>query len=79
MLIHITHITPKKDFSMAIQFSDGVEKRIDFIPFIGTDNLSNQLKNYSYFSKVKIYENGRGIYWPNQFDFCPDYLYSLGS
>ena len=78
-MIKITHIEPHTDFSITITFSDGVKKIVDFKPFIGTDNLSNLLGNYEYFAKVKLYENGRGIYWPNDFDFCPDFLHDLAA
>ena len=56
-------------------FSDGREKTIDFKPFIGEDKLSSPLSDVKYFEQVETYENGRGIYWPNDYDFCPDFLY----
>jgi hypothetical protein len=56
-------------------FSDGTEKVIDFDPFIGEDKLSKPLSDPAYFIKVELYENGRGIYWPNDYDFCPDFLH----
>ena len=56
------------------EFSDGTEKIIDFTPFIGEDDLSKPLLDPAYFKRVKLYENGRGIYWPNGYDFCPDFL-----
>ena len=68
MLVRITNIEPHIDFTITIKFSDGIMRTIDFKPFIGNDKLSSQLKDYGYFSKVTIYENGRGIYWPNDFD-----------
>jgi len=74
-MIKITHIEPRHDFSIDFTFSDGMKKHVDFKPFIGTDKLSKPLHDFTYFSKVKIYDNGRGIYWPNEFDFCPDYLH----
>jgi hypothetical protein len=56
-------------------FSDGSEKTIDFLPFIGEDELSKPLSDPAYFRKAELLENGRGIYWPNDFDFCPDFLH----
>ena len=55
-------------------FSDNTEKTIDFSPFIGEDKLSKPFSNPEYFSKVELYEHGRGIYWPNDYNFCPDFL-----
>lgn len=74
-MVRITHIEPHKDFSISLTFSDWMVKDIDFKQFIGTDMLSAPLKDYEYFRKVKLYENGRGIFWPNDFDFCQDYLH----
>ena len=78
-MIKITHIEPHSDFTMSISFSDGLRKDIDFKPFIGRDVLSSALSDYSFFSKARVYDNGRGIYWPNDFDFCPDFLHSYAA
>lgn len=76
-MVRITYIITYEDFSIEITFNDGLRKTINMKPFIGYDNLTLPLNNYSYFCKVRICENGRGIFWPNQFDFCPDYLHDF--
>ncbi len=73
-MVKITDIQPNTDFSILIEFDDGKKKIIDFKPFIKDDPLTNQLSDPEYFRQVRIYENGRGIFWPNSYDFCPDYL-----
>lgn len=73
-MITINKIIILENYNIFFLFSDNTEKIIDFKPFIGSDKLTSHLSDMSYFSKVKIYENGRGIYWPNEYDFCPDYL-----
>ncbi len=78
MFIKIEEIQPKPDFTAVVSFSNGVLRDIDFKQFIGADKLSSPLKNYNYFVQVKAYPNGRGLYWPNDFDICADYLYGLG-
>jgi hypothetical protein len=55
-------------------FSDGVQKDIDFMPFISKSEFTKQLLGQEYFQTMKVYENGRGVYWPNGYDFCPDTL-----
>jgi hypothetical protein len=77
MLTHITHIEPHLDFSIDITFSDGLVKNISFQPFIERDHMGAPLKDFGYFNQVKVYDSGRGIYWPNEYDFCPDYLHDL--
>ncbi len=74
-MIRIEEISIKGDRKINFRFSDGIEKLIDFTPFMKEDALSNLLSNPDYFREVKMYENGRGIYWPNGYDFCPDFLY----
>jgi hypothetical protein len=74
-MISITNYCLKGDRKIHFNFSDGTEKTIDFDSFIEDDNLSKPLSDHAYFQKVALYENGRGIYWPNDYDFCPDFLH----
>lgn len=73
-MVKILRLHIKNDYCIHIVFDDGVEKTIDFKPFIGADPLTKPLSDPAFFRKVKIYENGRGIYWPNDYDVCPDNL-----
>lgn len=73
-MISITKFEVLDNKKIHFSFSDNTEKTIDFTPFIGADKLSNPLSNPAYFQKVELYEHGRGIYWPNDYDFCPDFL-----
>lgn len=74
-MIKITDFKIKSGKKIHFQFNDGTEKTIDFQPFIGEDSLSKPLLDPIFFSKVELIENGRGIFWPNDFDFCPDFLH----
>lgn len=73
-MVRIVELKITGDQRIKFSFSDGVEKEIDFAPFIGSDKMSQPLSDPDYFAKVKTYDNGRGIFWPNEYDFCPDYL-----
>ncbi len=70
-IIELEHLG---NYHIKITFSDGLEKTIDFSHFIKEDPLTSKLKDLKYFSQVKLYARGRGIYWPNGYDFCPDFL-----
>jgi hypothetical protein len=59
---------------LLLHFDDGTDKLLDIKPFIGDDALTRPLADPTYFQQVRIYENGRGIFWPNKYDMCPDYL-----
>ncbi len=77
MLTHISNITVFDNHTIKFSFDDGVTKIIDFKPFIRDDQLTKPLADIDYFKKVKLYDRGRGIYWENGYDFCPDYLHEL--
>lgn len=78
-MISITGFEVLDDKKIRFNFIDDTEKTIDFTPFIGEDKLSSPLSDPAYFKEVELYENGRGIYWPNDYDFCPDFLYQYQS
>jgi hypothetical protein len=73
-MINIIKFKVLDDKKIHFNFSDNTEKTIDFTPFINEDSLSKPLSDPAYFQKVELYDKGRGIYWPNDFDFCPDFL-----
>ncbi len=73
-MIKITKISPLDNHCILLVFSDGVKKIVDLSNIIQDDELTKPLANESYFKRVKIYSDGRGIYWDNSFDLCPDYL-----
>ena len=74
-MIKITDFIVESEKKIHFHFNDGTEKIIDFDPFIGEDSLSKPLSDSAFFKKVALIDNGRGIFWPNDFDFCPDFLH----
>ncbi len=73
-MVKITQLHVLPHHHLRLVFDDGVEKIIDMTPFMREDSLTKPLSDPDFFSQVKIYENGRGIYWPNDYDVCPDNL-----
>jgi hypothetical protein len=74
-MINITKIKVLSTNKTQFTFSDGREKTFDFTPFIGESEKCKPLSDPAYFEKVELYEHGRGIFWPNGYDYCPDFLY----
>lgn len=70
----IKKIQVLEDSKILFVFDDSSSKTIDFHGFIGKSRLTEPLLGKKYFNQVAVYENGRGIYWPNGFDFCADFL-----
>ena len=73
-MIHIISLEALPDSFLLLRFDDGTEKLVDMKPFIGDDALTNPLQDAAYFRQVRLYANGRGVFWPNEYDMCPDYL-----
>jgi hypothetical protein len=71
--LHVIAVKPLSGYLLALTFDIGEERVVDLRPFIGT-GLSAALRDESYFQQVKI-ESGGGIYWPNGYDFCPNFLH----
>jgi hypothetical protein len=65
-------VKPLPDYMLELTFLDGYKKTVDIRPFI-REGLSAALLNEAIFQEVKL-ESGGGIYWPNGYDFCPNFL-----
>ncbi len=73
-MIKILKIEILEKHHIKFEFDDGSQKVVNCGNFIKNDPLTSPLNDEEYFCSVKIFENGRGIYWPNGYDFCPDNL-----
>ncbi len=74
-IIHdIIKVEPLGDYSINIQFDDGMVKNIDIKPFID-GGISADLRDIDFFNKVYL-DNG-SVTWPNGYDFCPVFLRKL--
>lgn len=73
-MIKITKIDVLDNYNLHIYFDDKTDKIIDIKPFIKPGTISGALLEKDFFKKVMIYNNGRGIFWPNDYDLCPDTL-----
>ena len=69
----VISVRPLPSFLLELMFEDGLRKVVDMHPFIG-EGLSATLQDEDYFRQVAI-ESGGGIYWPNGYDFCPNFLH----
>ena len=69
----VTEVKPLENYRLFLRFNDGSTKEINFLPFLG-EGITKQLLDKKYFAQVNIDEGG-GIYWPNGYDACPNFLY----
>ena len=69
----VISVKPLSNYLLDLTFSDGFHKIVDLRPYIGP-GLSGALREKNYFQQVGL-ESGGGIYWPNGYDFCPNFLH----
>lgn len=69
----VKSVTPLPEYKLKLIFSDDFEKTIDLRPFI-SEGISKALRDEEFFQQVAT-ESGGGIFWPNGYDFCPEFLY----
>jgi hypothetical protein len=69
----VKRVIPLHEYKLKMWFADGSEKVVDLEPFIGK-GISADLRDKDFFRQVAI-DNSGGIYWPNGYDFCPNFLY----
>ena len=75
MFVKIKNIIVLENFRIKIFFDNDEVRIVDFKPLIKRKGeLNKPLADRKYFKKVKIYDGGHGIYWPNSLDVCIDYL-----
>ncbi|MBN2892855.1 MAG: DUF2442 domain-containing protein [Bacteroidales bacterium] len=60
------------DYNIKVEFEDGFLAVVCLKPLIG-EGISEKLLDYDFFTDVKIDDLG-GLYWPNGFDICPNFL-----
>lgn len=68
----IIEIKVLSDFNIWMKFNDGLEKVVNFKPFLGK-GFTAELLDENKFREAFI-EEGGGIAWRNGYDFCPNYL-----
>jgi len=71
----VVEIKALEKFLIWLRFSDGEEKVVNLVSFIGK-GFTEELLDKEKFDQVFI-EPGGGIAWQNGFDFCPNFLREL--
>ena len=72
---NITFIAPNPDFTLNVQFENGIQKVLDVKPFLSGEAFT-ALKNYTIFSQAE--SKGSYILWPNDIDLSADTVWHEG-
>ena len=65
------------DYRLRIRFDDGRTKLVDLSPYLDGP-IFEPLKDLSYFKRFQVNKDIDTVVWPNNADFSPDFLYSVG-
>lgn len=68
----VTAAQANDDFSLDLDFGDGVIRRFDAKPYL-SKGIFVQLKDINYFKKVSVAYGT--VHWENEQDFAPETLY----
>jgi len=71
----ITAVTTNDDFSLDLQFNDGIVKRFDVKPYLDYE-VFRELRDLNYFKQVNLAFGT--VQWPNEQDISPETLYIEG-
>jgi hypothetical protein len=64
-------------YQLRIRFDDGRTKLVDLSPYLDGP-IFEPLKDISYFKRFRVNKDIDTVVWPNNADFSPDFLYSIG-
>lgn len=70
-IIDVIKVRATDNYCLDIEFSDGLKKTVNFLPFI-KEGVSKQLLNKEIFESAKI-DYGT-VVWENGYDICPLFL-----
>ena len=73
---NLKSVSPLDDYRLLLVYETGEVKTFDVKPYIGGGWYS-ELKDKTYFNRVKLLNDGYGIEWPNGQDIAPHELYDL--
>jgi len=62
------------DYRIWLRFADGVEGEVDLEAELWGE-MFEPLKDKTVFAQFRLYPEHRAIFWPNDADLAPDFLY----
>lgn len=70
----VISVKPNQDYTLEIEFDNGEKRIFDVSPFLDK-GIFKELKNLTYFKRVRV--SLGAVEWPHGQDFSPDTLYLL--
>jgi hypothetical protein len=76
MLTDIVEVRPLDDYQLYLRFEDGVEGVVGLKELIPFEGIFAELRERSFFERVRVNPELGAIYWPNGADLDSDVLYA---
>ena len=74
---YVTDIAYAGEYKLQVRFEDGETRLVDLAPHLDGP-VFEPLKELSYFQTFELNRDIDTVVWPNNADFSPDFLYSIG-
>ena len=74
---YVTDVAYAGEYKLLIQFEDGETKLVDLEPHLDGP-VFEPLRGMAYFKSFQLNSDIDTVVWPNNADFSPDFLYSVG-
>lgn len=73
----VKKINKIEGYRITLTFNDKKTKVVDLEAYLDK-GIFLSLRDVAYFNRVQLNVEAGTIVWPNEADFCPDVLYSIG-
>jgi hypothetical protein len=77
MFLHVTGVRHVGDYTLKVDFNDGITKRVDLEDELYGE-IFEPLRDIEVFKQVTINEETNTVEWPNGADFAPEFLHEAG-
>jgi hypothetical protein len=74
---YITDVVYVGEYKLRVRFEDDATKLVDLAPHLDGP-VFEPLKDLSFFAHARLNSDIDTVVWPNNADFSPDFLYSVG-
>jgi hypothetical protein len=74
---YVTNVAYAGEYKLLIRFEDAETKIVDLWPHLDGP-IFEPLKDLTYFKSFRLNSDIDTVVWPNNADFSPDFLYSVG-
>jgi hypothetical protein len=79
VLNDVVVVEPRGEYRLWLRFQDGVQGEVDLRPALTFQGVFAPLRDPAFFARVRVNPELGTICWPNDADWDPLVLYSLGT